>query len=145
MSFTLRMPFVAAGLLLLAQAAIAAPPEIVVLSNRADLISGDDALVEIRWAGGGVPDRPVVLLNGRRVTDAFAQRADGRYMGLVTGLRTGFNLLTARAAIGDGAQIILDNHPIGGPVFSGPQVQPWACSTTSSPSLGPAVDAQCNA
>ena len=58
-------------------------------------------------------------------------------MGLVTGLRNGFNVLTARVP-GAGAQIAITNHPIGGPVFSGAQVQPWTCSTTSNPSLGPA-------
>ena len=43
-----------------------------------------------------------------------------------------------------GARITLTNHPIGGPVFSGPQIQPWLC-TTASNGLGPAQDAQCNA
>ena len=30
------------------------------------------------------------------------------------------------------------NHPIGGPVFSGPQLEPWVCQNGSS-------DPQCNA
>ena len=36
-----------------------------------------------------------------------------------------------------GAKLRVTNHPIGGPVFSGPQLQPWKCQPT-------AVDAQCN-
>ena len=42
------------------------------------------------------------------------------------------------------ARITITNHPIGGPVFAGPQVQPWFCTTTEN-GLGPATDAQCNA
>src|SRR5439155_15739170 len=80
----------------LAAAVSAAPPEIVVLSNRADLISGGDALVEIKvptWisAAKGVK----VDVDGVNVNGAFAVRADGRYYGLVTGLKNGANVLRA--------------------------------------------------
>ena len=45
-----------------------------------------------------------------------------------------------------GKRLTLTNHPIGGPIFSGPQVTPYACNpNASNPPLGPAVDAQCNA
>src|SRR4051812_31063131 len=79
-----------------AAGAAAAAPEILVLSNRADLISGGDALVEVRWPAGAPIGKASVALNGNAVTGAFAVRADGRYVGLVTGLREGPNLLTAR-------------------------------------------------
>jgi len=125
--------------------ASATTPEILVLSNRADLITGGDALVEIRVPGYLNPAQGVKLdVDGRSVTNAFAKRADGRFYGLVTGLRDGANVLRA-VVPGGSASITLTNHPIGGPVFSGPQVVPWTCSTTSNPSLGPALDAQCNA
>ena len=125
--------------------ASATTPEILVLSNRADLITGGDALVEIRVPGYLNPAQGVKLdVDGRSVTNAFAKRADGRFYGLVTGLRDGTNVLRA-VVPGGSASITLTNHPIGGPVFSGPQVLPWTCSTTSNPSLGPALDAQCNA
>src|SRR5215471_9141017 len=72
-----------------------------------------------------------VDLNGQDVTSSFAVRADGRFLGPVSGLRLGRNDLTARAPSvsedlgddGSGARITITNHPIGGPVFSGPQVQ----------------------
>ncbi len=52
--------------------------------------------------------------------------------------------MTATLADGRGARITITNHPRGGPVFAGEQVQPWAC-TTEENGLGPAQDDQCNA
>ena len=117
-----------------------------VLSNRADLISGGDALVAARLAGGANPATLRVDLDGTDVTGAFALRPSGRFEGLVTGLKTGTNTLTVRDAAGAGKRIAITNHPIGGPVFAGPQVTPYACNpNASNPPLGAAVDAQCNA
>jgi uncharacterized tannase-like protein DUF6351 len=109
-------------------AAAGTGPQILVLSNRADLISGGDALVEIRWPAATNAAKVRIALNDVIVTSAFARRPNGRYMGLVTGLRNGGNVLTARGP-GSGAQITITNHPIGGPVFSGVQLQPWICAT----------------
>src|SRR6185436_4658596 len=63
--------------------------DIDVLSNRADLISGGDALVEIilRDRGRSRLSSVRVDVDGRDVTSAFAVRADGRFYGLITGLR----------------------------------------------------------
>jgi len=72
-------------------------------------------------------------------------RADGRYEGLVIGLKDGKNMLRVTQGGMTISSLAITNHPIGGPVFSGPQLQPWACSTTTTPSLGSATDAQCNA
>src|SRR5689334_21798546 len=93
----------------------ASTPQISVLSNRADLISGGDALVEIKLPQGIKPSLARVYLDDADVTASFATRSNGRYMGLVTGLRDGANVLSARVP-GAGAQITLTNHPIGGPV-----------------------------
>jgi hypothetical protein len=108
---------------------------ITVLSGRADLVSGGSALIAISpaWAAG----RPQVRVDGRDVTADFGVRADGRLEGLVDGLRLGRNVLRAQLPNGRGAQLTLVNHPIGGPVFSGPQLQPWKCQPT-------AQDAQCD-
>jgi uncharacterized tannase-like protein DUF6351 len=119
--------------------------EILVLSNRADLISGGDALVEI--VGAGPPSskqRVRVEINGRDVTGSFAIRGDGRLLGLVEGLKLGKNVLTARKPGARGARLTITNHPIGGSIISGAQVEPWLC-TTQNNGLGPAQDAQCNA
>ena len=105
-----------------------------VLSNRADLVSGGDALVQVD-APAGV-ENVQVLLNGEDVTGMFAVRPNGRLQGLVTGLREGANNLTARAA-GQTARLRVINHPLAGPIFSGPQIQPWYC-------LPDALDAQCS-
>src|SRR4051794_9247627 len=117
-----------------------------VLSNRADLISGGDALVAARLADGVDPAAVRVDVDGVDVTSAFALRPSGRLEGLVTGLEPGANRLTVRGADGGGKRITITDHPIGGPVFAGPQVAPYACNPdASNPPLGPALDAQCNA
>jgi hypothetical protein len=120
---------VAAGLLgAMPQNSVAAPQEIVVLSNRADLISGGDALVEIKWPTGTNLAQTTVNLNGESVKSAFAMRPNGRYMGVVTGMNIGNNVVLARHA-GGAAQIVINNHPIEGPVFSGgQQLAPWICA-----------------
>jgi hypothetical protein len=119
--------------------------DIEVLSNRADLISGGDALVEIVLPPGVGIAGLHVRVGSRDVTSAFALRDNGRVLGIVDGLSVGGNLLTAtRYADDPGCQIPITNHPIGGPVFAGPQVQPWVCSTAAN-GLGPPQDAQCNA
>jgi hypothetical protein len=116
-----------------AQPADAAPMIIKVLSNRADLVSAGNALVEVKGAA------PTVRLDvdGRNMTSSFAKRSNGRFMGLVSGLRNGPNVLTAKLPNGSGARITITNHPIGGPVFAGPQVKPWTCTAG-------ARDKQCN-
>lgn len=117
---------------------------IYVHSNRADLVSGGDALVEIALPPNSKPADVRVDVDGRDVTDQFGVRPNGRFMGLVTGLANGPNRLTARFGAAGGRYIVITNHPIGGPVFAGPQVQPWLCSTEDE-GLGVALDTQCNA
>jgi hypothetical protein len=113
-----------------------------VLSNRADLISGGDALVAARLADGVNPATVRVDVDGIDVTSAFALRPSGRLEGLVTGLRVGASTLTVRGADGAGKRITITNHPIGGPIFAGPQVTPYACNpNASTPPLGGREDA----
>jgi hypothetical protein len=108
-----------------------------VLSNRADLISGGDALVEVVLPAGAKAEGLTAKLGSRDVSEKLALRANGRVMGLLDGLEVGAQTLEVRLASGAGARIDLINHPIGGPVFSGPQIQPWTCA-------GEVEDAQCN-
>lgn len=108
--------------------------KIEVLSSRADLVSGGNAVVAITAKRSG---RLRVRLNGRDITRRFARRAKGRRVGLVRGLRNGRNVIVARRRSGKGARLVITNHPNGGPVFSGPQVQPWRCQEK-------ARDKQCN-
>jgi len=111
-----------------------------VLSNRADLISAGDALVEVKLRDGIDPERVVVREGRRNVTDAFALGQNDRFMGLVDGLNVGKNVFRAHLRGKKKRtldKLVVTNHPNGGPVFSGPQVQPWVCQED-------AVDAQCN-
>jgi hypothetical protein len=127
-----------------AQERSAAGLSITVLSNHPDMLSGDDALVEIGLPRrAAVPPGLAVTVDGRDVTGSFAVRRDGRYLGLVTGLRLGANTLTVSAPGHQDASLELTNHPIGGPIFAGAQVQPWRCATEEH-GLGPSLDAQCN-
>src|SRR3954465_12672415 len=132
--------WVRAGLVVLVAMALSAPAEaasgdlrIEVLSNRADVISGGDALVQIVRPSdaSGVPFK--VTVGDRDVTGSFGD--DG--VGLIDGLDNGPNVVTATLDDGRSARITIANHPIGGPVFAGRQVQPWICQTG-------AKDAQCN-
>ena len=98
---------------------------IEVLSNRADLVSGGDALVAVDAPSS---DGLAVTLNGADVTGAFAER-DGRLKAVVTGLQLGDNDLRATLGDGSGARITITNHEQNGPVLSGPQIQPWSCAS----------------
>ena len=110
--------------------------EIKVLSNRADLVSGGDALVEVVLPTGAAVEGLRVDVDGRDVSSSFKQRADGRVVGLISGLKDGDNVVTARNGRA-GARLTITNYPIGGPIFSGQQVQPWVCAT---PTAQPATD-----
>src|SRR5207248_9590254 len=95
--------------------------EIVTLSNRADLISGGDALVEVR-VPITVPLAKVTLsLNERDVTAAFTGDAATRTMrGVLTGLVNGENDFMADSnGIRQGLQrapLTITNHHNGAPV-----------------------------
>ncbi len=118
--------------------------EIRTLSNDANRISGGDALVEIVLPHGTDTSNVRVELNQRDITYQFATRENGRFLGLVNQLKLGKNKLSAKVAGKPAEKLTITNHPIGGPIFSGPQVQPWLCETVAA-GLGPAKDAQCNA
>src|SRR5713226_5465872 len=133
--------------------------EIVTLSNRADLVSGGDALLEVRVPKNMPLNKVRLSLNGHNVTGAFTANAAARTLrGLVSGLVDGRNDFVAGESHGGReARLVITNHPIGGPVLLGSQTTPWICATpTPVPASGNtpasnasglttfAVDAQCN-
>lgn len=133
------------------------PVQIRTLNNRADLVSGGDALVEIVIPAGYGTSGLAVDVDGRDVTSAFAVRADGRVTGVVSGLASGANVITASTYNTRAASLTVTNAPRGGPVLSGAQVTPFFCATPTpqaatadSPATnasgltGSATDAQCN-
>lgn len=117
------------------QEAFAGEGAIRVLSNRADLISGGDALIEVISPN---LENARVLLNGRDVSGALATMDNGARRGLISGLALGENEFMVILGKGGVLRQTIINHPKGGPVFSGPQVQPWTCNNEK------AVDDQCN-
>jgi hypothetical protein len=122
----------------LAQSALAQGLQIDVLSTRADLVSGGQALTSIDLPAGTDPSGVAVSLNGHDVTGQFALRANGRFEGLLSGLVNGSNTVQASLPGGTTTTTTVVDHPIGGPIVSGPQVQPWVCQAG-------ATDAQCDA
>jgi hypothetical protein len=106
------------------------------LSNRADLVSGGDALIEIllppNVTGDGL--RVTVASAGALgmttdVSNAFTTLESGRIIGRVTGLVEGANKVVADLGGKRGVSLFVTNHDIGGPVFSGPHVTPFICAT----------------
>jgi hypothetical protein len=138
---------------LVASLAARAPAEfrIETLSSRADMVTGGDVLVRIDVPPGVALGDVRVSLNGGDVTSTFHPDDRAHILtGLVTGLLEGRNALGAAKMGGrQGARLSVINHPISGPVFSGPHEQPFVCETeaftlSSGATLGPALDVNCS-
>ncbi len=118
---------------------------ISVLSSRYDLVSGGDALVEVKASDGAKASELMLSLNGRDlVTPLKYDQPTNTLRGVVTGLDTGTNWLQARGPSGYSVSQPLVNYPITGPILSGPHLTPYECRTEQS-GLGPATDANCSA
>jgi hypothetical protein len=142
-----RTPFLTLGLVAALLAAVPltaqSSPSLHVLSTRADLVSGGDALVEVAGTGGSL-DGVRITANGREVTSAFVTDPERRTLvGLVAGLGVGENRLEVSAG-GRRAELTVVNHPLTGPILSGPHHVPIVCRTVES-GLGEPLDANCSA
>jgi hypothetical protein len=133
-----------------AQPAPSPPPvagkvEIRVLSGRYDLVTGGDALVEIKASEGARAGDLTVSLDGRELTQPLKlDTASNTLRGLVTGLHDGSNFLQVTGPTGATVSQSLVNYPITGPVLSGPHLTPYECRTRES-GLGDPLDADCSA
>jgi hypothetical protein len=120
------------------------PPSLTItsLSSRPEFVSGGDVLIEVKTAA---PSQKVqVRVNGRDVSAAFHRDLSrGSFVGLVDGLRSGANTVTAKAG-SENARLELTNHPITGPILSGEHLKPFVCMTEES-GLGKPLDADCSA
>ena len=143
----------AAGLLPAgAGSASSAAPAIEALSTLPQYVSGGDVLVEIRLHDDAASLKHLrIEANGRDVTGSFRTMPDGTLRGLVDGLALGKNEIVARTngngkgtPRGRSATLRVVNHPLSGPMFSGPQQEPFFCETVQN-GLGPALDADCSA
>ena len=124
---------------------------ITTLSSRPEMVTGGAALVAVD-APAGVPLSDVrVTANGTDVTTTF--RHDDRHrrlVGLVEGLAAGRNEVTvSHTDTASMATVTLVNHPVEGPVFSGPHQHPFICEAAafelvSGDTLGPPLDDDCS-
>ncbi|VVJ22613.1 Uncharacterised protein [Amycolatopsis camponoti] len=108
-----------------------------VSNSRPDLVSGPDVLVRITAPGS------VVLRADGHPVEGLTRQADGSFLGLVRGLRPGVHHLVAESGRRQAAVTVID-HAASGPVFSGPQQQPFYCETTAF-GLAPAAGPSCAA
>ena len=121
-----------------------------VLSSRPDVVSGGDALVRVQVPPEVAVSDVAVRLGNVDVTSAFTPDGNGGLTGLVSGLAGGAQTLTALRAGREAGRLAVVNHPISGPIFSGPQQQPFLCQTDSfrlfpnGPFLGAPLDASCS-
>lgn len=117
--------------------AFAGVVQLKTLSNRADLVSGGEALIRVTVPDGANASDVRISVNGKDVTGEFQKNSDGEGQGVLEGLRLGRNDVVASLPDGRGTRLTITNHPIGGPIFGGPQIKPWTCQED-------ALDKKCN-
>ena len=107
-----------------------------VVSSPPEYVSGDDARVEVAVPSGTALGAVRVTLNGADVTSAFGPDPEGNHQleGVVKGLPLGPSVIGA-AIPGDrrsSRTLEIVNHPIQGPMFSGPHQQVFLCATAGN-------------
>nr|WP_256445183.1 DUF6351 family protein [Verticiella sp. GG226] len=119
-----------------------------VLSSRADMVSGGDVLIRVPVPSPYAPQDITVHLGTTDITRHFVVSRDRQLIGRLTGLQVGSAVLQVRVRGEEAGSLTLVNHPVSGPLFAGPQEQPFICQTTefSLPGgtrLGAPLDANC--
>jgi hypothetical protein len=112
------------------------------LSTRAEYVTGGDVLISVSATESGALDEITITADERDVTGDFAE-VDGALQGLVAGLPEGESTITASWG-DDEVELAVTNHPTTGPLFSGPHIEPFLC-TTAAADLGDPVDEDCSA
>ena len=120
-----------------------------VLSSRPDMVTGGDALIGINSAPDSDLSGLRIFLDGSDVTDDFRPSSPGVLVGLVGGFAGAVELTLAGAGATPSDTLSLVNHPIEGPVFSGPHQLPFICETeafelVSGETLGAPLDDACS-
>ncbi len=122
------------------------------VSTRAEYVTGGDVLISIRSTEPGALDAVRVTADGRDVSSEFSETdeaggdgraVDGSWQGLIEGLPEGESTIIASSG-DDEAELAVINHPTTGPLFSGPHMEPYVCTTARS-GLGEPTDADCSA
>lgn len=117
-----------------------------VVSSAPDQVTGGDARLQIEVPRTVPPHQVRVLVNGTNMANRFSLIPGRRTLtGVIDGLQLGQNTVTVKSnGRGRGrprpVRLTLTNHPITGPVFSGPHQHPFIC-TVQNEGLGqPLVD-----
>jgi len=115
--------------------------ELSVLSSDPQQVTGGDARIAIK-APPGQRKRLSLTLNGSPVDLNTFKASRWRLEGVIEGLNEGDNELNlVHDRFGHVRTLTLTNHPVSGPVFSGPQQSPFICMTPSEFGIEPKVDA----
>jgi hypothetical protein len=111
-----------------------------VVSSAPEWVSGGDARVAVSGSTSLLGDAQL-RLNGEPVDLSRFEIRDGALEGVVDGLQEGDNTLLVRHPDhGTLARLTLTNHPVEGPMFSGPHQYPFVCTTVSELGKQPLVD-----
>ncbi len=115
------------------------------VSSRPDMVSDDDALIEIRLPDPDLVDELVAKHEGQDITaDLAPLDADqSRLRVLIEDLPVGPSEVTAEIPGYPQAQLILVDHPRTGPIFSGPHQEPFICQTEEF-GVGEPIDEDCS-
>ncbi|MCO5314782.1 MAG: DUF6351 family protein [Solirubrobacterales bacterium] len=117
------------------------------VSSRPEMVSGGDALVELRVPPGVDLEGLSVLVGGNDRTADFAPvPGDPNLLrGMITLPQAELNTVVATLPGYPDRTLYLVNHPTTGPILSGPHQQPFTC-TTALPTngLGAPLDADCS-
>ena len=110
-----------------------------ILSSPPQWVSGGDARIGVT-AAPGLHDKIELWVNGKRVNGVLKPTGSHQLEGVVSGFGIGDNTLEVYVK----AQSLRDtvrvtNHPITGPMFTGPHQTPFVCTTTQF-GLQPLVD-----
>ena len=150
MIFVVTLSFIMIALPLTLHAKPAGPKKIKrqfeaeVVSSAPDQVTGGNARLHIKVPQTVPLHQVVVLVNGSDQSDRFVQIPGTRTLtGVIDGLDLGRNRVKIMPnGRGKGrpeaVTMMLTNHPITGPVFSGPQQYPFVC-TVQNEGLGQAV------
>lgn len=110
-----------------------------VLSSPAEYVSGGTARIELK-APSAEQDKLTLWQNGT-LLDPYVHVDGGRLERMISGLSEGKNILEVHHIdFGTVASLSLMNHPINGPMFSGPHQQPFVCTVTTEYGKQPAVE-----
>ena len=95
------------------------------------LVSDDDTRIVVRADAALRPETVRVFVNGQQTRLRLQPSAIGATT-VVNNLRQGENEIRVEARGFAPASLTVTNHGRGGPLFSGPQLQPWICAAPAA-------------